>query len=68
VLATRESSRQPEWIQDVKHAAEREELIHKIPVRRLGQPEDIADVVSFLLSNGASYIVGKVVVVAGGYG
>jgi 3-oxoacyl-[acyl-carrier protein] reductase len=68
VNAVAPSKIETNMLQDVKHAAEREELIHKIPVRRLGQPEDIADVVSFLLSNGASYIVGEVVVVAGGYG
>lgn len=37
-----------------------------IAVGRVGQPEDIAEVVVFLLSDGASYMTGEVVVVDGG--
>lgn len=37
-----------------------------IPVRRVGQPEDIADVVSFLASPAARYVAGQVLVVDGG--
>ena len=37
-----------------------------IPVRRVGQPEDIAGTVSFLCSDDASFISGQVIYVAGG--
>ncbi len=43
-----------------KAAAER------IPVRRVGRPEDIANVVSFLVSEDASYVSGQTIYVAGG--
>jgi 3-oxoacyl-[acyl-carrier protein] reductase len=36
------------------------------PVRRVGQPEDIAHTVSFLVSEGAGYVSGQVIYVAGG--
>jgi 3-oxoacyl-[acyl-carrier protein] reductase len=38
----------------------------QIPVRRVGQPEDIANVVSFLVSEGAGFVSGQVIYVAGG--
>ncbi|MFC4003131.1 3-oxoacyl-ACP reductase FabG [Prauserella oleivorans] len=38
----------------------------EIPVRRVGQPEDIAHTVSFLVSEGAGFVSGQVVYVAGG--
>ncbi|WP_337268466.1 SDR family NAD(P)-dependent oxidoreductase [Oryzifoliimicrobium ureilyticus] len=37
-----------------------------IPMGRLGTPEDIADVIAFLASNGARYLTGQVLVVDGG--
>jgi 3-oxoacyl-[acyl-carrier protein] reductase len=37
-----------------------------IPVRRVGQPEDIAAVVSFLVSDEAGFVSGQVIYVAGG--
>ncbi|MFF5077646.1 3-oxoacyl-ACP reductase FabG [Actinoplanes sp. NPDC000266] len=37
-----------------------------IPLRRVGQPQDVADVVAFLVSDQASYVSGQVVHVAGG--
>lgn len=37
-----------------------------IPMGRIGEPEDIADVALFLASNGARYMTGQVVVVDGG--
>jgi 3-oxoacyl-[acyl-carrier protein] reductase len=36
------------------------------PVRRVGRPEDIAHTISFLVSEGASFVSGQVVYVAGG--
>jgi len=37
-----------------------------IPLGRVGQPDDIADVVVFLASNGARYLTGQVITVDGG--
>ena len=42
-----------------------EPLIHQIPLRRLGQPEDIANAFVFLASEEASYITGVVLSVDG---
>src|SRR5690349_7217209 len=41
-------------------------MAEQVPVRRIGQPEDIANVVSFLVSEDASYVSGQVIYVAGG--
>jgi 3-oxoacyl-[acyl-carrier protein] reductase len=38
----------------------------QIPVARVGQPEDIAHTVSFLVSEGAGFVSGQVIYVAGG--
>lgn len=38
----------------------------RIPVRRVGRPEDIANVVAFLVSEDASYVSGQTIYVAGG--
>lgn len=38
----------------------------QIPMRKFGQPEEIASVVTFLLSDAASYITGEVINIAGG--
>ena len=44
----------------------RERLIEQIPLARLGLPEDIANCVSFLVSDRASYVTGQVLSVNGG--
>jgi 3-oxoacyl-[acyl-carrier protein] reductase len=38
----------------------------QIPVRRVGQPDDVANVISFLVSEGAGFVSGQVIYVAGG--
>jgi 3-oxoacyl-[acyl-carrier protein] reductase len=38
----------------------------RIPVGRVGQPEDVANVISFLASEGAGFVSGQVIYVAGG--
>ncbi len=38
----------------------------QIPVRRVGQPEDVAHTISFLVSEGAGFVSGQVIYVAGG--
>jgi 3-oxoacyl-[acyl-carrier protein] reductase len=37
-----------------------------IPVRRVGTPDDVAHVISFLVSEGAGFVSGQVIYVAGG--
>ena len=44
----------------------KETIIAKIPSNRLGKPEDIANVVVFLSSNGSDYINGETIHVNGG--
>ena len=44
----------------------RKELLKEIPTRRLGQPQDVAELVAFLASDRADYITGQVISVDGG--
>jgi len=44
----------------------RAELLSRIPLQRLGTPEEVAEVVAFLCSDASAYITGQVVVVDGG--
>jgi 3-oxoacyl-[acyl-carrier protein] reductase len=46
--------------------AQREALIGTIPLQRLGEPQDIADAVAFLVSPEAAYITGETLHVNGG--
>lgn len=46
--------------------AVKKSLLANVPLQRLGQPEDIADVIAFLCSDAASYITGQVLNVNGG--
>jgi 3-oxoacyl-[acyl-carrier protein] reductase len=43
-----------------------EQMTERVPLRRLGTPEDIANVYAFLASDEAAYINGAVIEVAGG--
>jgi 3-oxoacyl-[acyl-carrier protein] reductase len=43
-----------------------EQMTERVPLRRLGTPEDIANVYAFLASDEASYINGAVIEVSGG--
>jgi len=62
----------PGWIRTelIKHLLENEAMLNKylkgIPMRRLGEPEDVAPLVAFLCSDMASYITGTVMFVEGG--
>ena len=51
---------------DVLNEAQKTALLGQIPMKRLGQAEDIADAVVFLASGAASYITGQVIEVNGG--
>jgi 3-oxoacyl-[acyl-carrier protein] reductase len=46
--------------------AQRAELLSRVPMRRLGTPEDVASAVGFLLGEGAAYITGITLDVNGG--
>jgi len=43
-----------------------EAAAERIPVRRVGQPADVANTISFLVSEGASFVSGQIIYVAGG--
>ena len=43
-----------------------EKILSNIPMGRFGTPEDVAEAVVFLASDGASYITGQVLTIDGG--
>jgi 3-oxoacyl-[acyl-carrier protein] reductase len=44
----------------------RQSILQKVPLGKLGQPDDIAAAVAYLASAEASYITGQVLAVDGG--
>ena len=44
----------------------KEEIAKKIPLKRMGTPQDVANVVKFLASDDSSYITGQVINIDGG--
>jgi NAD(P)-dependent dehydrogenase (short-subunit alcohol dehydrogenase family) len=43
-------------------------IIDRVPMKRIGQPDEIAGAVAFLASSDASYITGAEIPVDGGFG
>jgi len=66
------TERQTRLLQDVARTqgisleAAQGEATSTIPLKRMGRPEEVADVVAFLASERASYITGSLVIVDGG--
>ena len=44
----------------------RQKILSRTPLKRLGTPDEVADVVAFLASDAASYMTGEIVVIDGG--
>jgi 3-oxoacyl-[acyl-carrier protein] reductase len=57
----------PFWSHQEDAAASREKIEASIPMRRQGEPQDVAGAVLFLSSPAARYITGTSLVVDGGY-
>ena len=51
---------------DMTQGMDREAIVKEIPLRKMGSPEEMAEVVLFLCSDLSSYITGQVIVVDGG--
>ena len=52
--------------QHLRSAEAKERILSRTPLRRLGDPAEIASVCAFLASDAASYLTGEIVVVDGG--
>ena len=46
--------------------AAKQRIMSRTPMKRLGEPGEIAEVVAFLLSDAASYLTGEIVYADGG--
>ena len=55
------------WSHQANTAAAVQQLVSGIPLRRQGEPEDLAGTVLFLASEQSAYITGQAIVVDGGY-
>lgn len=57
-----ETDMSAEWSEEKRRA-----VIGSIPLKRMGKPEEVAEVVVFLASEGAGFITGEIINVNGGY-
>jgi 3-oxoacyl-[acyl-carrier protein] reductase len=57
-----ETDMSAEWSEEKRRA-----IVDSIPAKRLGKPEEVAEAVLFLVSEGASFITGEILDVNGGY-
>lgn len=48
-------------------AEKRRQIVDSIPLKRLGTPEEVAEAVAFLASDGANFITGELLDINGGY-
>lgn len=51
-----------EWSEE-----KRRQIVEAIPLKRLGKPEEVAEAVAFLASDGAGFITGQILDINGGY-
>lgn len=51
---------------DMLEGLELEQAVQRVPLGRIGQPEEVAEAAGFLFSEGAAYITGQVLSVDGG--
>jgi NAD(P)-dependent dehydrogenase (short-subunit alcohol dehydrogenase family) len=58
---TQAVAKSPEYADSIR------QFLQSIPLQRAGQPQDIADLVSFLLSDNATFIAGSVLFCDGGH-
>ena len=55
-------------IDSIKENPEQEkELLKRVPMKRMGKPEEVSNLVLFLVSDKSSYMTGSIVVVDGGW-
>lgn len=53
---------------DFLEGAPVEEILKHVPMKRVGQPEEVAELIAFLVSDKASYITGQAINISGGLG